>query len=388
RRDPLNYKIGEYIVAEMNPLQLILFDELSSSYDMLKEKCALIVRKDINRHRAVMCQIDPSYNPQIVDLGTYMQQFAVSIFRLVETGDTMVKETVSTVIASNAEYMSISNKIKRKGLLIRNWDVNVYSGVMTGCNEAFFVDKQTREELIHTDYKNSDIIKPLLTGDFIKRYGDGIPEQWLLYIPWHFPLQYDKTIKAASVRAEQRFHMQYPDVYNRLLKYKDALSSRNTIEIGFGFEWYALQRSGMKNNWEDFSEQKIVWKRDSSEYNFGIDYGGCAVLDDTCFMVGQHLKFLLGVLNSTMGRYMLADLSRLSTSESQAGVLVIESMSVPVPNGKTESDIISLVNRRISENNKNNEMKLQTEEKIDCMIHELYDLTENEIAFIKAQVHS
>lgn len=385
RRDAVNYKIGEYLVAEMNPSQFILLDELSSSFPALKEKCALVVYKDINRHHTIMCQVDASYNPQIIDLGIYMQQFAVPVFRLVEAGDTMAKETITTVIASNAEYMSISNKIKRNGLQIKNWEVNIYSGVMTGCDEAFFVDKATREELIHTDYKNSDIIKPLLTGDFIKRYGDGVPEQWLLYIPWHFPLQYDKTIKAASARAEQRFQMQYPDVYGHLLKHKDALSSRNTIEVGLGFEWYALQRSGMKNNWEDFSEQKIVWKRDSSDYNFGIDYGGCAVLDDTCFMVGQHLKFLLGVFNSAMGRYMLNDLSRLSTHASQAGVFVIESMSVPVPNGKMESDIISLVNRRISENNKGDEDRILTEEKIDRLIFDLYDLTEDEVAFVKAQ---
>ena len=386
RRDTSNYKIGEYLVAEMNPLRLIVLDELSSSYDILKNKCALVASKDINRHSAVMCRVDASYNPQVIDLGSYTRQFAIPVFRLMESPDDMpMKESISSVIASNADYMNIGNKIKRNGIQIKDWDVNIYTGVMTGCNEAFFVDKATREELIHTDYKNLDIIKPLLTGDFINRYGDAKPEQWLLYIPWHFPLQFDKTINTASIRAEQRFQMQYPDVYNRLLKYKESLSSRNTVEVGLGFEWYALQRSGMKNNWDDFSEQKIVWKRDSSELNFGIDYGGCAVLDDTCFMVGQHLKFLLGVLNSTMGRYILSDLSRLSTNESQAGVFVVESMQVPVPNGKMESDVISLVNRRISENNKSEEERRTTERQIDRLVFELYDLTDDEVSFVKAQ---
>ena len=385
RRDTSSSKVGEYIAAEMDPSRLLLFDELSSSYDILKDRCAIVVYKDINRHRAVMCRVETSYNPRIMDLGTYMQQFAIPIFRLIESVDTPEKESISSVMASNAEYMNISNKIKSRGLQIRNWDVSIYSGVMTGCDDAFFIDKSVRDELVHADYKNMDIIKPLLTSDFIKRYGDGIPEQWMLYIPWHFPLQYDKTIVAASSRAEQRFQMQYPDVYSRLLSYKDTLSSRNTIEVGLGFEWYALQRSGMKNNWDDFSEQKLVWKRDSSEFNFGIDYGGCVVLDDTCFMVGQHLKYLLGVLNSSIGRYILADLSRMSTNESQSGIFVVESMPVPVPNGKTESDIMSLVNKRITENNKSDEERQITEDKIDSLIYELYDLSEDEIAYIKAQ---
>ena len=382
RRDVRNNKMGDFLSAEMNPSQLLLLDELSTSCDTLKDKCAIIAYKDINRNRTVFCRIDASYNPKMIDLGAHIQQFAKPIFRLVESDNTFVRETASTVISSYAEYVSINNKIKQKGLLLRNWDVNLYSGIMTGCDEAFIVNKQLRDELIHADYKNSDIIKPLLTGNCIKRYGDDIPDQWLLHIPWHFPLQFDKTINMASAIAEQRFQMQYPDVYAHLLKHKEALSSRNTNEIGLRFEWYALQRFVMENTFGDFSAQKLVWKRDSSNYCFGIDYGSCAVLDDACFMVGQRLKFLLGALNSSMGRFMLSDQARQSVHESQAGIFVVESIALPVPNNKMESDFVSLVNRRISENNKSNEIRTITEEKIDRMIYDLYDLTENEIAFI------
>ena len=386
RHNPSNYKIGEYLIAEMNPLQLILLDELP--FPHTANRCMIMARKDINRHHAVSCSIEASYNPRIVDLATYIRQFAVPVFYLADKGDTHVEASASAVIASNAEYMSIKGKMTKFGLPIKNWDVNIYTGVMTGCNEAFVVNRAVRDELVNADYKNSDIIKPLLTGDIIKRYGDEMPGQWLLYIPWHFPLQFDNTINSASARAEQRFLMQYPEVYNYLLKYKDALVARNAMEVGLGFEWYALQRSGMNNNWGDFTDQKVVWKRDSSDYKFGIDYGGCTVLDDTCFMVGQHLKFLLGVFNSTMGRYMFEYLSHQSTSESQVGVFVVESMPVPVPNGKVESDIITLVNRRISENSKSEDVWRATEDKIDCLIYELYGLTENEISFIKAHVNA
>jgi hypothetical protein len=388
RNDTNASKLGDYFVAETNPLQLIVLDELSSSYGTLKDKCAVIIQKDINRHHAITCQVEVSYDPRVVDLGTYIRQFAMPVFHLVEKGPAAAASSISTVIASNAEYMGINGKIKKYGLLVKNWDVDIYSGVMTGFDEAFILNRETREKLIHADVKNSDIIKPLLTGNLVKRYGDEVPEQWLLYIPWHFPLQYDKTIKAASERAEQRFRQQYPNAYNHLLAYKSALSSRNTIEVGLGFEWYALQRFGMNNNWGDFVEQKVVWKRDSSDYHFGIDYGGCAVLDDVCFMVGQHLKFLLGVFNSTMGRYMLSDLSRLSTSESRAGISVIESMSIPVPNGKMESDIITLVNRRVSENGKNGGNAGEIEEQINRLVYELYNLTEEEAGFIRSQVAS
>ena len=385
RRDVMSNKIGAYLSAEMNPLQLILFDEIASPHELLKDKCALIAQKDINHHRTVMCRIDSSYHPKTMDLDAYLRHYSKPAYRLVETDEPFGMETVSTVMASQDEYLSISNKIKRNGLMIRNWDVKILSGVMTGCDKAFVINRQTRDEMVRADNKYSDIIKPLLTGSFIKRYGDETPEHWLLNIPWHFPLHFDKTINTASAIAEQRFQIQYPDIYAHLLKFKEALSLRHTGEAVPESEWYAMQHFITDNTWSDFAEQKIVWKRELSDFSFGFDYGRCVILDDAFFMVGQHLKYLLGVLNSTMGRFMLSDRMRQSINESQAGITIVESIAVPAPNNKVESDVISLVNRRISENSKSNEIKKLTDGKIDRMIFELYGLTENEITFIKSQ---
>jgi len=373
QRDVSNNKTGEFLVTEMNPLLLLLFDEI----DGLKDKCAVIVQKDVNRRRTVLCRIDSSYHPHNMELSAYIQQYATPVYRLVEANESPVKESTPSIIISNKEYISIHNKIVQKGILIKNWDVSINSGITTGFDGAFVVDKTTYEELIHADYKNSEILKPILTGKYVKRYGDRFPEQWLLNIPWHFPMHYDKTINMASKRAEQRFQNQYPDVYAHLLKYKEELSSRYTNEVGMKYEWYALQCSGLNTSRDIFSGQKIIWKRESPVYGFGIDYGGCVVRDDVGFMTGQHLKFLLGVLNSSLGRYILSD---LLSHESQSG---IESIPVPTPNSKMESDVISLVNRRISENNKSDEIKALTEEKIDRLIYELYEINDKEIAFIQ-----
>ena len=83
-----------------------------------------------------------------------------------------------------------------------------------------------------------------------------------MFIPWHFPLQSDPTIKGASQEAETAFKAQYSAVYNHLLQYKTALENRNQAETGIRYEWYALQRWGA-NYWEDFSKQKSfgrIWR--------------------------------------------------------------------------------------------------------------------------------
>jgi hypothetical protein len=73
-----------------------------------------------------------------------------------------------------------------------------------------------------------------LRGRDIKRYGYKFADLYLLFIPWHFPLQNDTTIQGASEKAEQTFENQYPAVYNHLLKYKKYLSARNKIAPAAG----------------------------------------------------------------------------------------------------------------------------------------------------------
>ncbi len=385
QRDNISSKTGKYLSTEMDPLKLITFDDIAPQFHMLKNKCAIIVKKDINRHCAVTCCLKASYSPDTIALGDYITEFGTPAFRLSENEPTAESPVM---MSDNVEYADICNKIRSSGLLIKQWKVEAYSGMMTGLDEAFILDETTKKHLIGKDYKNSDIIKPLLTRDLISRYNCGEPSKWLLYIPWHFPLHYDVTINAASERAEQRFVQQYPDAYKHLLGYKEALSFRNAIEIGLGFEWYAIQRLNTRNDRVTFDNQKIVWGKGGGKYSFALDYGGCAVLDDTCFMVGQHLKFLLGILNSTMGQYMLADLSKWQTNESPSGLAIIKALSIPVPNGKTEAEVVTLVNHRISETLKDEAEKNHIEESIDRLAYELYGLTEAEISFVKAQKDS
>ena len=43
-------------------------------------------------------------------------------------------------------------------------------GIKTGFNEAFIIDKQTKEALIAEDPRSADIIKPVVRGRDIQRY--------------------------------------------------------------------------------------------------------------------------------------------------------------------------------------------------------------------------
>ena len=157
----------------------------------------------------------------------------------------------SWVILSPIEQ-SIKKKIEAVGTPLKDWDINIYRGVLTGCNEAFIIDSEKRDEILancQTEderQRTAELIRPILRGRDIKRYGYDWANLWLIYIPWHFPYQFDDSIQGASEKAEKAFKEQYPAVYSHMLQYKEPLSKRNKAETGIRYEWYAMQRWGAK----------------------------------------------------------------------------------------------------------------------------------------------
>ncbi len=59
----------------------------------------------------------------------------------------------------------------------------IYRGILTGLNEAFVIDDETRQRLIKEDAKSAELIKPFLVGKDIKRYEPPPEERYLILIP-------------------------------------------------------------------------------------------------------------------------------------------------------------------------------------------------------------
>ena len=72
----------------------------------------------------------------------------------------------SWVVLSPIEQ-SIRKKIEAVGTPLKDWDVNIYRGVLTGCNEAFIIDTTKRDEILancqsdEEREKTAELIRPL-----------------------------------------------------------------------------------------------------------------------------------------------------------------------------------------------------------------------------------
>ena len=214
----------------------------------------------------------------------------------------------SWVILSPIEQ-SIKCKIEAVGTPLKDWNIQINYGIKTGLNDAFIISAEKRNEILahckDTDerQRTEELIRPILRGRDIKRYGHEWANIWLIYIPWHFPFQFDDSIQGASEKAEIAFKEQYPAVYSHMLQYKEPLSKRNKAETGIRYEWYAMQRWGAKY-WEDFNKPKIIFQEIVQSSQFLYDDTIHYMCNDTGrIIVGSHLPFILGVLNSKLFFY-------------------------------------------------------------------------------------
>lgn len=217
----------------------------------------------------------------------------------------------SWVILSPIEQ-SIKRKIEAVGTPLKDWDINIYRGVLTGYNDAFIINTEKRDEILSNCQtedertRTAELIRPILRGRDIKRYGYNWANLWLIYIPWHFPLQFDESITGASEKAETAFQEQYPAVYQHMLEYKEPLSKRNKAETGIRYEWYAMQRWGAKY-WEDFFKPKIVYPNMTKYMPFVYDESRF-LTNQKCFIItGGCMAYLTAFFNFSIFKFCFRD---------------------------------------------------------------------------------
>ena len=210
----------------------------------------------------------------------------------------------SWVILSPIE-LSIKRKIEAVGTPLKDWDINIYRGVLTGYNEAFIISTEKREKILANcqsedeRMRTAELIRPILRGRDIKRYG----YNWAgLYLIATFPSRhYDIE--------------QYPAVKNYLLSFGIERLEQTGKEHNVNGEkikarkktnnkWFETQDS--ISYWEYFSKPKIVFQEIVQESQFFYDMDGRFICNDTCrIIVGKELSFLLGVLNSKLFFYAI-----------------------------------------------------------------------------------
>ena len=309
------------------------------------------------------------------------------------------KGSDSWVILSEIEQ-SIKRKIEAVGTPLKDWDIQINYGIKTGYNDAFIITTEKRDEILANcaddDERNrtAELIRPILRGRDIKRYGYEWANLWLIAT---FPArQYDINNYPAvknyllSFAKQQLIDAGYSWVANEhLADYcKQKLSQTGKfieidgkrITIGNSQEkarkktsnkWFETQDS--ISYWDDFNQPKIVWKRVGSILRFAYDKEGLFALDSTCFAIGSYVSYLVCILNSSMGHYLLQNAPKTGTGDLLISVQAIEPLLIPVPDNST----MKLLKYMVSSD------EIPDDSKINAIIYEMYKLSADEIRHVE-----
>ena len=232
----------------------------------------------------------------------------------------------------------IKEKIEAVGTPLKDWDIQINYGIKTGCNEAFIISTEKRDEILANCQTEEErqrtevLIRPILRGRDIRCYGYDWAGLWLIFIPWHFPYQFDTSIIGASEKAEKAFQEQYPSVYQHMTSYKEQLSKRNKAETGIRYEWYAMQRWGAQY-WEDFNKPKLFYADIVQELNFVMSDEFMFGNNSVYFISSEDRDKLLVIqrfLNSKLINWYYRTLS-VQLGEHVVRMFSIYVLQIPIP---------------------------------------------------------
>lgn len=273
-------------------------------------------------------------------------------------------------IILNKTEKDILEKVK-KFKPLKDWNINIYRGILTGFNEAFIIDEETKNKLILEDKKSKEIIKPLLRGRDIKRYSYDFKNLYLIC-----------TFPALNIDISD-----YPEIEKYLKSFGKRLEQSG--EIGCRkktiHKWFEMQDTIAY--YKDFEKFKIVWKEMGSSPAFTLDNKNYYANDTCRIITGDNLHYLVAIFNSKCWDFIFKKFYAGGGLGDEGFRYKSEFMldtAIPEIDKKTEKEIVNLVEKVIEGKEKGIDTR-EFEVEIDKIVYELYNLNENEIKIIEGK---
>lgn len=282
----------------------------------------------------------------------------------------------SSWIILNSPANAIKNKVESLGKPLKDWNIKINRGILTGLNDAFIIDSETKNLLITEDPNCDVIIKPLLRGRDVHKYHYANSDLYLI-----------GTFPSLNLDIEN-----FPSLKNHLAQFLPKLNQTGEVfinELGqkektrkqTSGEWYETQDSIAY--WEDFSKPKIIYPNMTKYLPFSLDVDG-NFLNDKCFILsGEKLYYLVAFLNSKVFHFCYDEaFPELQGNSKEVKKFILE--TIPVKEINDELPYIQLVSKilRIKKQNPL-EDTTELENQIDQLVYQLYGLTEEEIKIVE-----
>jgi hypothetical protein len=300
----------------------------------------------------------------------------------------------NTWTLTNSSETGIIEKLDKIGIPLGEYvDNEIYRGIVTGLNEVFVIDEKKRDELIRSDPKSSEIIKPFVIGDEVRKFRVVFRNKYLIF-----------SRRGIDIT-------QYPAIMEYLKKSKTKLTPRPKDWNGEKWEgrkpgpyaWYEIQDS--IDYFQEFEKPKIIFPDIAKESRMTFDATGLYV-GNTVYIIPKNDLYLLGVLNSKLIFNYYKRIATVIGDPDKGGRLrwfsqdvvkiPIRTINFSDTADKARHDrMVALVAQMLDLNKRLQDAKLEhektmlqrqieaTDASIDKLVYELYGLTVEEIAIVE-----
>ncbi|WRA30505.1 class I SAM-dependent DNA methyltransferase [Helicobacter pylori] len=290
--------------------------------------------------------------------------------------------STESFIFANATLLDLRDKIESVGTPLKDWDIYIYRGILTGANEAFIIPTEKREEILNAcktqeERKRTEtLIKPILRGKDIKRYSYEWAGEWV--INTHNGYTSNLKFKIPPIDIEK-----YPAIKTHLNSHWDIIATRSDQ----GDTPYHLRNCAYL---EDFEKEKIVYP--------------CIMAKEPCFVYEEkgfyapapaniitgdkmEIKYITALLNSKCIYFAMRKFYMGGGIEGELKTNNLEKIPIPkiTPQNQELADKITDGVKQIlalkEKDPKANTQELEKE--IDALVYQLYNLTDEEIKTIE-----
>lgn len=359
-------KTRDFLSHNTDPQLLIDFAGVKIFESATVDTNILMFSKSKNQHKTLCTVTNKQNKGSVRNLSVFVQQ---------EGTICDFASSEPWVILTPIEQ-SIKRKIEAMGTPLKDWDIQIYRGVLTGCNEAFIISTEKRNEILSKCQsederkRTAELIRPILRGRDIKRYSYDWAELWLI-----------ATFPSRHYDIEQ-----YPAVKEYLLSFgierleqtgKTYVINGETVKARkeTSNKWFETQDS--ISYWEDFIKPKIIYPNMTKYMPFVYDES-MYFTNQKCFIVtGRDMAFLAAFFNSSLFKFCFRD----SFPELQGGTRELSKIffdKIPVKQISTAQNEVF----REAINKIQSDYTQTLAIYIDSLIFDLYNLTDEERATI------
>jgi hypothetical protein len=264
----------------------------------------------------------------------------------------------------NTQVLNLLAKLRNAGKPLGKYvNGKFYRGITTGFNEAFVIERDTKDKLIAEHPSSAEVIKPLLRGRDVKKWCVDYQNLYLIF-----------TKRGIDIK-------KYPAIKKHLGQYKNRLTAgvEGGRKVG-SYQWYEIQDNVAY--WQEFEQPKIILGIFMDKATFAFDKNGFFANNALHIIAGAD-EYVTAILNSSVGWWYLKGIcTDLQNGYLQAYKDKLEQIPIPTATEAEQKAIETLVQKCLEAKGQN---VTQWEQEIDQIVARLYGLSDEEMEIIQSQ---